>query len=1090
MGGSHSPPSDVAYEAVFDMLPVAAFIANPAGLATFFSAGWEKQTGHRASEILADDAHALVHPDDRENVANAWALAIATLSPYRAEYRTRFADGSYRYTLSRATPLRDEAGTLVSWFGTFVDTDDIHRVEEAMAHAIDASLESARDARSRAEFAERLIDSSGDFIKLLDLSGNVISIDGRGREMAGFAEPKEGTGVPWISGWPHVHRQAVRTALATAAAGERSRFVASHEHDGIERWWDVSVSPIRGAHAEPEQLLAVARDITDVYLSHRALAHSEERYRVLSEALPGVTWTATPDGLVDRTSDAPNRLPSESRLANQWAEHVHADDLTRANVAWQKSITAGTPYEIQVRLRTLDGTFRWHLSRAHPQFDEHGAIVRWIGVSVDIDEQHRADEKREQFVRLADASDDFIVLGDLSGALTYMNAAMLQALEIESIDELLEHPRYSIFAPEDRAFFQATILPTQLREGRWHGEFRLRTFKTGTTIPILYNAFVLRDDSGEPAGLAGVSRDLRERRRVDIGMRALAETGAAMYGSLDFEGTIQNVASAVVKSFASICVVDAITSDGSIRSVAASNRGPQFARTMQRAATARNFKLNHPVWRAIKNGESTLVANIPKDWTTKNGMRDAVGDAIDELDFRSLLFVPIRSQQDGGVYGALSCSLDGHDSRGQFTIDDLRFAEEIAVRAGLAFDHARAYERERRIAVTLQEASLPRVLPALDHLYLSADYRPGNSEATIGGDWYDAFVLDDGRVAITIGDILGNGLGAAVTMGKVRQAMQSVAIVIPDPSIMLQVADRTVRAQSDDTYATAIAGIFDFTTHEFVFASAGHPGPLVRLPSGEIEDHTLGGVLLGMRDRSDAQTQTIAVPPGSMLVFFTDGLTEATRDIDEGVRRIRAAIERLAKSNEPDPAHALAEDVLGGAPATDDVAVLIAEIGPSARLDARVRGPRDRSGDRQGTLAIFSAPLADPESRGKVVTIAARLDEIVRVRRAIRSLVANADLPRETIELVELVTGELVANAVEHGSGSLIDVALRILSGSIILAVTNDGPVFERGTSDLASMIFAERGRGLALLTALGCVMTVEATDESRCTVTANISLA
>jgi PAS domain S-box-containing protein len=797
---------------------------------------------------------------------------------------------------------------------------------------------------------------------------------------------------------------------------------------------------------------------------------------VLSEALPGITWTASPDGVIEDEA--------------VWADVVHPDDLPRVQALWRVSLDTSTPHECHVRLRTSGGAYRWYLSRAHPQFDERGAVVRWIGVGVDVDEQHRADEQREQFVRLADASDDFIVLGDLAGAVTYMNAAMLEALELESIEELRDQPRDAIFAPEDRAYYQSTILPTQLREGRWHGEFRLRTYRTGATIPILYNAFLLRDDGGRPAGLAAVSRDLRERRRLEIGMRALAETGAAMYGSLDFEGTVQNVASAIVKSFASICVVDAVMADGSIRSVAASNRGPQFARTMQLAANARNQRPGHPVWRAIRRGESTLVATIPKDWVERHGMRQAVGDAIDELDLRSLLFVPIRSQQDGGVYGALSCSLDGRDSRGQFTVDDLRFADEIAVRAGLAFDHARAYERERRIAVTLQEASLPRTLPTIDGLHLAADYRPGNSEATIGGDWYDAFVLDDGRIAITIGDILGNGLDAAVTMGKVRQAMQSVAAVIPDPSIMLEVADRTVRAQSADTYATAIAGILDLRSNEFAFASAGHPGPFVRMPDGTIDDRTLGGLLLGMREHGDDEKRTIAVPPGAMLVFFTDGLTEATRDIDEGLRRIGQAIARLKRCGNDDPAHALVEDVLRGEAAMDDVAVLIAQTCESAHPVPHEPPPRTRSSDRRGQFTIFSAPLAVPDARAKVITIASRFDEIVKVRRAVRALVVNADLPRETVELVELATGELVANAVDHGKGSLIDVSLRVLAASVVVAVTNDGSAFERKTADLSAMIYAERGRGLAILTAMGCTIAIEQTDAARCTVTATVPLA
>jgi serine phosphatase RsbU (regulator of sigma subunit) len=311
-----------------------------------------------------------------------------------------------------------------------------------------------------------------------------------------------------------------------------------------------------------------------------------------------------------------------------------------------------------------------------------------------------------------------------------------------------------------------------------------------------------------------------------------------------------------------------------------------------------------------------------------NGARAAVGDDVLALDIHSFIVVPIRSSQDGRIFGALSCAMNGDDPRGRYSPDDLRFAEEIAVRAALAFDHARAYERERRIAVTLQEASLPARLPALDNLRLSADYRPGNSEATIGGDWYDAFELEDGRVVITIGDVLGNGLGAAVTMGKVRQAMQSVGLVLPDPNTMLAAADRTVRAHSDEMYATALAGIFDPVRYEFTFASAGHPGPAIRHPDGSIEEFIAPGIMLGLRSAQPTRTLTIAVPPGSVLVFFTDGLVEATRDIAEGHARVHAALAETVAGS-ADPARALVEHVLGGKPATDDIAVLVAEIGPS-----------------------------------------------------------------------------------------------------------------------------------------------------------------
>jgi serine phosphatase RsbU (regulator of sigma subunit) len=320
---------------------------------------------------------------------------------------------------------------------------------------------------------------------------------------------------------------------------------------------------------------------------------------------------------------------------------------------------------------------------------------------------------------------------------------------------------------------------------------------------------------------------------------------------------------------------------------------------------------------------------------------------MDDLDMRSVIYVPIRSQHDGAIRGALACILAGSDPRVKYTAEDVRFAEEVAVRAGLAFDNARAYEREKRIAVTLQGASLPKMLPTIDHLYLSADYRPGKSEATIGGDWYDAFALDDGRVAITVGDVLGNGLAAAVTMGRLRQSMRAIATLLAEPNAMLDAADRTVKTESDETYATALAGVFDPRTHQFTFASAGHPSPVLRHPDGRIEEFNAPGMMLGLRRGTSLQTITIDLKPGSTLVFFTDGLTEATRDIEEGHRRLHAAMSDDGVASADNPAHALVEHVLQGRPATDDIAVLVAEVGPSKRFDERLRTAAMVAADRE-----------------------------------------------------------------------------------------------------------------------------------------------
>ena len=921
----------ITYAAVLDALPIVAYMADPQGVITYVTRGLEHVTGNDARDVIDHGYRILVHPDDLAAVSATWEDARKAETSYRDRFRLRSADGSYRWVLSQADPMRGAAGEIVGWFGTVSDIHDLRLAEDGLAAALAAAASSARDAAERAAFVERLLDASDDCVKVLDLDSHLVSMSANGQRALAIADFAAVEGTDWLGFWFGEDRIAAEAAVAAARAGGRGRFTGRYEVEEREKWWDVTVTPILGGDGRPQQLLAISRDVTEMLLAHRALARSEERYRVLGEALPGVTWTATPDGLIDHVGgpSISNRLPPAARLGEAWLETVHPDEREHVRTRWRASVASGQPYDAQFRVRRADGAYRWQLVRALPQRDADGAILRWVGVNVDIDDQRRSDEAREQFVRLAEASDDFIAIGDTAGNATYVNAAGRRMLEIGSLDDARATHLMNYFLPEDRAFAEVEILPAIEHEGRWTGEFRLRNFRTGEPVPIWYNVFSLHDDAGAPVGVATVSRDIRERQRVEAGLRTLAETGAVMFRSLDYDQTLRNVAEAVTRSFATYCIVDMLDPDATLRRVAAFHSDSGLAVALNRAASARTVFGEHPVARAVREGVSTLVPFIGADWVSETGMHPSSQDDVAALAARSMICVPVRTSTDGTIVGALSFVIDVRDSRGGYTADDLRFAEELAVRVGIAFDHARAYERERRIAVTLQEASLPGVLPALEHLRLSAEYRPGNSEATIGGDWYDSFLLDDGRVAITVGDVLGNGLGAAVTMGKVRQAMQSVAMVLPDANVMLDVADRTVRSQSLDTYATALAGFYDPQRGTFTFASAGHPGPALRHPGGRIEEFASAGVLLGLRASGETTTVTIDVPPGALLVFYTDGLVEATRDIEEGHRRLHAAMADPGVVAAQNPARALVAHVLGGRPATDDIAVLVAEAGPS-----------------------------------------------------------------------------------------------------------------------------------------------------------------
>jgi PAS domain S-box-containing protein len=648
------------------------------------------------------------------------------------------------------------------------------------------------------------------------------------------------------------------------------------------------------------------------------------------DALPLVSWIADKDGAVTYVSPGWELLTGIAR-ARMYAEgyiaFVHPDDVARVIRIWETARREAAPYRDEVRVRCGDGSYRWVLSEARPLLEIGGGIAGWVGTISDIHARVQSDREREKFAALAEQSDDIIGISDREGRIVYANPAALTFLET-TWEQLEGRHVTALVVAEDVAYLNSTILPAIAAQGRYSGNFRSRNFRTGLPLPVTVNAFAITDADGAFAGIATISRDRRQTQRLEIGMRALAEVGKAMLDSLDFETTLQNITDAIVRDFAHHCSVEIVAADGTIRGATLAARDASELRVAREAAATRNASLppDHPIRRAIEHGESTLKDIAPGPYLESTGLDQYVGSRSGMLDISSVLYVPVRSPRDGRIYGSLSLGLDARDPRVRYNQDDVRFAQEIALRAGLAFDNASTYERTRRVAVEMQAASLPASLPQPASLQLHAEYRPAADEATIGGDWYDAFVLGDGRIVMTIGDVIGHGLKAAIWMTKLRQALQSAALLDAHPRVMLGVANRTAAMLEGDVYATALVAIFDPRTRDLMAASAGHPGPSVVRSDGTVEDVSCPGTMLGIPGASIYDVCTTALQPGDLVVFYTDGLVEAGRDFAAGQQRLRDALASESVRTAENPALALFEKALAGTVVQDDVAILTARV--------------------------------------------------------------------------------------------------------------------------------------------------------------------
>jgi serine phosphatase RsbU (regulator of sigma subunit) len=218
---------------------------------------------------------------------------------------------------------------------------------------------------------------------------------------------------------------------------------------------------------------------------------------------------------------------------------------------------------------------------------------------------------------------------------------------------------------------------------------------------------------------------------------------------------------------------------------------------------------------------------------------------------------------------------------------------------------------------------------SFDALYVTAE-----EDALVGGDWYDAFLLPSGNIAISVGDVAGHGVDAAVAAERVRQAIFAAAADSEDPAAILIKADKTLTLQQANAVATAAVAIVDPQHHEMRYATAGHPPPVVAAPSAPAQRLAPGGIPLGIARPiqpvgDEPQTRTVALAPQSLIVFYTDGLVEFKRDAAAAEAQLLEHLNALAAdAAQPHPATALRQAVMGDAPPRDDTVLLTLRLLP------------------------------------------------------------------------------------------------------------------------------------------------------------------
>lgn len=548
-------------------------------------------------------------------------------------------------------------------------------------------------------------------------------------------------------------------------------------------------------------------------------------------------------------------------------------------------------------------------------------------------------------------------------------------------------------------------------------------------------------DTTELAAVSGRAVVARER------LKLLYEAGVRIGTTLDVARTAQELAQVAVPRFADVVTVDLLEAvmmgeeptaeKRHLRRVAIS--GDQRMSPLCPVGEHITFSPATPQTRALEQGHAVLEADLREARGWQEEDPDRTRRAL-EYGLRSLVTVPLQAR--GVPLGVVSFYRVGVMSA--FQHEDVVFAEELAARAAVAIDNARRFTRDHAMAVTLQRSLLPRGQQEQDALKVAWRYLA--AEAGVGGDWFDLIPLPGERVALAMGDVVGHGLHAAVTMGRLRTAVQNFAALdLPVGDVLGYLDDLVVRMDSEEstgeaaeghigdgvTGATCLYAIYDAVTGTCTIARAGHPGPAVVYPDGTVTFPDVpASPPLGLGGYP-FETAELRLPEGSRLVLYTDGLVEdRTRDIDVRLDELRRTLEQTGGRSAEETCQAVIDAMVPAHP-TDDIALLVADT----RLVPRSQ------------VAEWDVPF-DPAA---VASVRARCGEKLREWGL-----------EEIAFTTELIVSELVTNAIRYGSPP---VRVRLIYGRCLTCEVSDGSSTSPRLRRAATM--DEGGRGLFLVAQL-----------------------
>lgn len=608
----------------------------------------------------------------------------------------------------------------------------------------------------------------------------------------------------------------------------------------------------------------------------RFLEADEPQFRAFANALPNFVWLARGDGSMLFFNDplvefAGLDLARVSEHGLSTAVHsADADSVKR----WTDALRSGHAFDAEFRLRRADGTYRLFLFRASAVRRRNGEVAYWLGTAADIDAEKRAVENldfavkasamltsatgvREVCERFAGLAVErfadwcMVLLSDPMQRFKLASLQHRQAERVRQVEHLVQ--RYPAGESDTLAQLLSASGPTlfpEITEDILRRSARDEEHFAAMREMQFYSAIIapMRHDGELLGGIVMYSAESRRRftqNDVDVLMRLTEHAGArihhmqtlraeqrerrrlqflgraaqAVYESFDLTSAFGNLVRLIVSEVADMAAVFRLEDGQAARVVAAAHQDPDVDDAVRSFVGIRvmHGEAEKRFAQSLQARKPLIGRNFAPGALVKT-VWPYLSTEISAFGLKSMITIPLHSR--GNVYGAMVAYY--REGGREFNAEDVALLVEVGHHASVAMENADVFERERRMSETLQDSLLPPSLPQVKGFAFDAVYLPSASEAQVGGDWYDAFELEDRTIVVTAGDVTGRGAHAAVVMGKLRHLLAIAPCYERDPARILDTVESVLARRYPDTIVTAFLGFIDPEHHTMHFANAGH----------------------------------------------------------------------------------------------------------------------------------------------------------------------------------------------------------------------------------------------------------------------------